>query len=520
MNLSPELYLKFAKDVEPEIFENKTPKFHLDVIKFIDSEGKYKAVVIFRGSAKTTLLNKIYVVSRLYFYSEPFIMIASANDTKAKIFLESVKNSIDKAAAKGYALARGKIWNKDRIEVIVNQGKKDASGKSLEQICHIVSLSSGQDPRGANIDNIRPTLIIIDDLESKDGQFPISNKSSRQKLRGWFYADLLPAIHPTRGKVVILGTILHEDSILNNIVNNKLQENDERYDWKFIKIPILQNGVSTWPSRFATTDIIKMQNMLISKGLANEFYQEYMCAAIDPQKAIFKREYFRYFDALEYDIKQAPITLNITDNVHQRTIKLRRAKSIRLGSEIIELARCQIFTTIDLASASGRDQTAIVTSAVDNKNRIFVIDIACGHWTPFEKSVEIIRVQQTFLPSHIGMEKAGMQNDFFYTIDVVKKLTGVQFPIDGLSHQGNAKNKRISNLEPYYRTGQIYHNVNLNATTELEAQLVSFDSEVESKEDDLMDALAYVLQYVVGRFFDYESQSANEYDDYEEESWV
>ena len=59
MNLSPELYLKFAKDVEPEIFENKTPKFHLEIIHFIDGEGQYKAIAVFRGAGKTTLFRMI-----------------------------------------------------------------------------------------------------------------------------------------------------------------------------------------------------------------------------------------------------------------------------------------------------------------------------------------------------------------------------------------------------------------------------------------------------------------------------
>lgn len=220
MNLSPELYLKFAKDVEPEIFENKTPKFHLEIIRFIDGDGQYKAVAVFRGAGKTTLLNKIYVLSRLYFAAEPFIMIVSANEDKATAFLEAIKGSIDKAAAKGYAIARGKAWNKGFIEVIINQGIKDEGGKSIEKKCYVVSLSAGQDPRGMNIDNMRPTLLIIDDLESKVGRYPIDSNANRQKLRSWFYADLLPTLHPTRGKAVILGTILHEDSILNNIVNN------------------------------------------------------------------------------------------------------------------------------------------------------------------------------------------------------------------------------------------------------------------------------------------------------------
>ena len=83
-------------------------------------------------------------------------MIVLANDDKATAFLEAIKDNIDKAAAKSYAMAHGKAWNKGFIEVIINQGMKDEDGKSIEKKCHVVSLSAGQDPRGMNINNIRP----------------------------------------------------------------------------------------------------------------------------------------------------------------------------------------------------------------------------------------------------------------------------------------------------------------------------------------------------------------------------
>lgn len=57
---------------------------------------------------------------------------------------------------------------------------------------------------------------------------------------------------------------------------------------------------------------------------------------------------------------------------------------------------------------------------------------------------------------------------------------GVNLPIYPLSHGGASKNKRISNLEPHYRTRQIYYNANLNATDKFEAQLLGFDPETES----------------------------------------
>ncbi|QCD52527.1 phage terminase large subunit family protein [Campylobacter sp. RM16192] len=522
MDISPELYLKFAKDIEPGIFENKTPKIHLDLIKFIDRPEQYKAAAVFRGAGKSTLLNKIYATARIYFKAEPFIMIASSNEEKAINFLEAAKNIIDKATAKGYGIRRGKTWNKDKIEVLVDTGQKDKNGKKIEKKCYVVSISAGQDPRGANINNIRPTLIIIDDLESKNGQYGITSKSNRQKLKSWFYADLLPALHPTKGKIVIIGTILHDDSILNNIINPKESDEEaDKFKWTTIKIPILKNGVSSWPSRFPLEKIKQIKNLLAGKGMSNEFYQEYMCAAIDPQKAIFKREYFRYFKELNFDIDKPFVTVNVTDGVNNRELKTRKAKSITTAdAEGISLSECRIFTTIDLASDKGKDQTAIVTSAIDKKNRIFIIDVSSGFWTPFEKSVKIIEIYLNFQPNRIGIEKAGMQNDFFYTIDVIQKLTGVRLPIDGLSHQGKAKNTRISNLEPYYRTGQIYHNASLNATNELEAQLLSFDPEVESKSDDLMDAEAYLLQYLLNRFFDERDYVDEEYDGWADESWV
>ncbi|AQW87086.1 hypothetical protein CPIN18021_0239 [Campylobacter pinnipediorum subsp. caledonicus] len=520
MAIDPVLFLRFAKDIEPEIFQDKTPQIHFKILKFIDGDSMYKAVAVFRGAGKTTLLNKVCILSRIYFYKEPFIMIVSSNEEKAINFLEAVKGTIDRASQRGYAITRGKVWNKNRISVVVNAGLKDKNGNSIEATCHIITISAGQDPRGANIDNMRPTLIIVDDLESKVGQYTIQSKSNRQKLRSWFYADLLPAMHPKIGKVIIIGTILHDDSILNNIINPKNDELDTGIKWQTLKIPIIENGKSAWNSRFPIETIQKIKGTLEKQGMSNEFYQEYMCAAIDPEKAIFKKEFFKYFKKVEYDYTSPLFRVLVKDGLNQKELKVAKAKNIILADGTSkDLNKMHCYTTVDLASATGQDQTAMVTFCIDELNNIYIIDISAGHWTPFEKSVEIIRIFNTFSPIRIGIEKAGMQNDFFYTIDVIQKITGVSLPIEPLSHGGKAKNIRISNLEPYYRVGQILHNGNLAQTGELEAQLIAFDPEVESKQDDLMDAEAYLLQYLGGRTFT-ERQSIEDVEYYEyEESW-
>lgn len=501
------IYLKLVKTIAPEIFENKTPKFHIDILKFILDGGHYKACAIFRGAGKSTLLNKIYVFCQVFFTQEPFTMIVSSDKDKASTFLKDIKEMINTANSMGYAICKGEIWSQDRVEVIIDKGKKDKNGKKLEKTSFIVAMGAGQDPRGYTYAYSRPTLIIADDLESKVGQYAIANLKNRQKLKEWFFADLLPALHPSKGRIIIIGTIIDIDSILNNIVENK--DYSEKWDTKII--PIMKDGKSVWESRFPPQKIEKIKNDFDAIGLSNEFYQEYMCKAIAPDKQTFKREYLKYFSNLQYD--NTPISFTANDSLKSQLITLFKANSINVENKIIMLKDTSIYTTMDLASYDGHDRTAIVTFAVDNKNNIYILDINCGHWNPFEKSVKVIETYLKFNPKRFGIEKASAQNDFFYTIDVMQKQTGIKIPVEPLSHHSKAKNTRILNLHPYFISGKIYLNKSLPATKELEAELLAFNPESQSKLDDIIDALAYMTEFINGRFFD--NNDYIEDDDYE-----
>lgn len=524
--------LRFAKTIEPAIFENATPLFHVELLNFINGPEQFKACAVFRGAAKSTLLNKILIVNRIHFEKEPFTMIVSADKEKAQSFLADIKSLIDKAQEKGYPLSRGATWTQNKIEVVVGAGQKDKNGNSLERRCLVAAFGAGQDPRGYLYNNIRPTLIIADDLESKNGQYAIANRSNRKKLKEWFYADLMPCLHPTRGQMIIIGTILHADSILNNIIMEKeeeklLAENGQeqqdawdthRSEWHTKIIPIMQDGKSMWRSRFPIKKIKAIKSRLSRIGMVNEFYQEYMCRAMAPEKQLFKREYFNYFAGLRYETTPAP-KIVVKDALNEGVIEAARPTHIVLANgDEIPLSHCRIYTTMDLASYDGADRTAIITFAIAPDGRVFVLDVSAGHWTPFEKSLQAIRAQAMFNPERFGIEKASAQNDFFYTIDVAQKDTGIKIPVEPLSHHSRAKNVRISNMHPLFITGRVYFNLRQTSTTELESELLGFDPEVESKHDDLMDAMAYIMEFIGGRDFDF----ANDYEEMEgdDEEWT
>ena len=73
---------------------------------------------------------------------------------------------------------------------------------------------SEQKVRGLKWKNKRPSLLICDDMENDE---IVLNRDRRLKFKRWFYAALLPALSD-KGKVRVVGTILHMDSLLENLM--------------------------------------------------------------------------------------------------------------------------------------------------------------------------------------------------------------------------------------------------------------------------------------------------------------
>jgi len=92
--MTPIVQLKLAKSVAPGIFENATPKIHPQVLDFVNTAGTRAAVVMSRGFAKSTLLNKVHIFRRVFLLHEPFTIIVSENASKAQSFLRDIKRMI------------------------------------------------------------------------------------------------------------------------------------------------------------------------------------------------------------------------------------------------------------------------------------------------------------------------------------------------------------------------------------------------------------------------------------------
>jgi len=73
---------------------------------------------------------------------------------------------------------------------------------------------SGQQSRGMLIDGKRPTFAIFDDIYSKKNTL---TETTREKIRYWFFAEAINSVDTVEGKVALIGTIMHEDTVFTDV---------------------------------------------------------------------------------------------------------------------------------------------------------------------------------------------------------------------------------------------------------------------------------------------------------------
>ena len=71
-----------------------------------------------------------------------------------------------------------------------------------------------QSTRGIRHKNHRPDLIIADDIENIQS---MKTREGRDNLQEWFTKELIPIGDPRKTKIVLLGNMLHRDSLLMRI---------------------------------------------------------------------------------------------------------------------------------------------------------------------------------------------------------------------------------------------------------------------------------------------------------------
>jgi len=455
----------FAKIFFPERCSNAFASSHREFFDAWDnSDAQLINLIAHRGWGKSTIANLIIPAKDLVYRDIHFLLQLANTSAQAERDSEDLKTEL--MTNEHLLTVFGNVRPERRDSQFSKEAWKTPEKLSPEgKIEHLGTLIMprgwGQQVRGLKNGRFRPDRLVCDDIEGTEGAM---SEEQRTKLKGWVYADLLNVVQRSqklsageaRHRVLFIGTLLHQDSLLANLAENK--------DWLTITAPLCElkedrtEVLTLWSDFMSDKAVTKLRDSLELAGEIDKFYREYLCIPVPPGVSDF-RPYKYYNPYILADIKN-------------------------LESVVI----------VDPAKVAGARNcdSAIVGWSLDTfGNRLFLRDVIKGQIFNDDLYAMAAEMAKAIGAKTIGVESSGLGAFVIQPFEDFLRKWGYNFELIELKSppKDDAKNKRIFSLLPYYRRGCVYHNASCCAT--LEAQL---DGGIYSKKKDVADAAAYVVQ--------------------------
>lgn len=211
--------LQFGQSYLSQHFKLRPSKMHIDLARRLElctnQRGVKVAVAAPRGHAKSTLVSLAYVLWSICYDHDPFIVLLSSTSGQAEMLLEQVTDE----------LLTNERLRQDFPHVCEPRGHRPRPPRwTKKQILtasgvKVLALGAGMQIRGRKHKSERPTLVILDDIETDEG---VRADDQRQKLFDWFTRAVLN-VGTDRTNFIVMGTLLHDDSLLARLVDKAQQ---------------------------------------------------------------------------------------------------------------------------------------------------------------------------------------------------------------------------------------------------------------------------------------------------------
>jgi predicted phage terminase large subunit-like protein len=269
------------------------PDCHIEWWELCCSDHPKVAIAAPRSCAKSTAITFAYVLAMIAFKQARHIMVISANEEIASLFVKDIGNEFNENQVLAKAVGFKRLQKESETEIV---GLFDDGSKF-----RVIAKGAGQRMRGIKWERKRPDLVVIDDLEDDES---VLNKSRRDKLKRWFYGAVIPILKDG-GKIRMVGTIVHQDSLLEglmpepkdpNTVDTALcmYSNTRNPSWMSKKYrahsPDFEDLL--WPDQLGKAKLLRIRKDFKERGLLDVYAQEYLNNPIDDSTAYFTDDDF------------------------------------------------------------------------------------------------------------------------------------------------------------------------------------------------------------------------------------
>ena len=437
MQLTADVIYGFSESMLKSRYDEPkpTPNLHRELWELCCDDHPYVSIAAPRGHAKSTACTHAFTLACVLFREKSHVCIISDTEGQASDFLNDIRLELQENALLIEAFQIQKFIKESTTEIIV----QFTDGEQFR----IIAKGAGQKVRGKKWRNKRLDLIIGDDLENED---MVENKEIREKFRKWFKAAVKPSLSKT-GCIRIVGTILHMDSLLENLINNS--------EWLSARYAAHNEDFSEilWPEQFSKEDLISLRQDYVNDGFPEVYAQEYLNNPIDENTALFRKD----------DL------LPITD--HTEPLKLYCAGDLAVSKK------------------EKADYTVFLIVGMNPAGVLKVIDCRRGRWDSLEIVEEIFSIQGAYDPEYIALEKGVIEKSIgpFLNQEMLKR--GIFPCMYELPYPGEDKIKRSKSIQGRVRARGVEFDKTATWWPDMESELLRFPKDVH---DDIVDAFAWV----------------------------
>ena len=455
-------FLKFRQHYFPHYHKVADGSFQEELSRMLyevtTKRGSKIAIAAPRGCAKSTIATLEYVIYCICYKLENFIVIISSTSDQARGYLNDIKQELESNEHLIQDFP-------DICEIGVKPGPPRWTQHEIvtRNKVKVIALGVGQQIRGRRNREFRPSLVILDDIETNEG---LQSMESFNKLEDWLTKAVLKAGSST-SNFIYVGTIHHYGSLLARFTNPK-----ESPGWN----SRVYKSVISWAERselwerwikiFNSQDTYKDNT---GPEAAKQFFEDNKMEMLKGAQVIWSANK-SYYDLMVLREQDGHISFdsemqNDPTNPRDATFNLNELHywSDRFGSEEDLLGSIREGNELAYGACDpsmgkenkNSDYSGIVTVIKDAKTGIiYVVDADIARRHPDRTIDDILAYQRRRGYRKFAFEANNFQEFMAMELEKRSEATGTYVRIEEIKHISD-KLARIESLQPMVKNGTI-----------------------------------------------------------------
>ena len=445
-------FIKLVNGAEGE--ENKTPVVHYKLLDNIFSGKSRLAILCFRGFAKSTMCSEylpLYcaVMGQLEGFGEVSYMlfIGDSLENGCRNMRRNMENRYNTSEFLQQYLPKARFTD-TMIEFTNVEGKQFA----------IRLAGAQQSIRGTRYLNKRPELCIMDDILTDEDARSVTCIG---KVKDTIHKGVAKALHPTRNKIVYIGTVFNGSDPLYEVV--------ESGRWSPSVFPVCEQFPvdkkdfrGAWEDRFPYEAVKEMYEDAVSLGRLSDFNGEMMNRVMSQEDRVIEDGDIEWY---------------------------RKADLIKRRSNY------NFYITTDFATSEKKsaDYSVICVWALNNKGQWFLVDGICKRQLMDKNIKDLFRLVQIYSPLGVGIEVTGQQAGFVSWVKQEMLDKNIFFNVMAI-RPTQQKYTRFLSVVPWFKQKLIHLPEELKKDA-MVSELISELSLVtkggfKSRHDDMLDGVS------------------------------